>query len=290
MLALLTLGLVATALAAFLLGPTAARAPAHPQAPPRRDVAAAPLRPRPRAARRAARPPAAALVRQRSGVGDVPRPRLHPRRWTPAARHAGRRGRPGAVRLPDLSRTSRSSPTSRAAASCSASTASRSRTSPGRPHAPAGIRRRARQVDGAHLRRGARDRPRQHAPRRPPARPRPRPARHLAAGRVGARSAPATSEHEPREQRPPRAQPGPTRRPGPGRRARLPEGHRPRRRVAEPPDHRHRQHLDRGDAVQLPSAPARREGQGRRPAPPAARRWSSTRSRSPTASRWAPRG
>ena len=36
------------------------------------------LRPRPRAPRRAARAPAAALVRQRRGVGDVPRPRLHP--------------------------------------------------------------------------------------------------------------------------------------------------------------------------------------------------------------------
>ena len=36
------------------------------------------LRPRPRAPRRAARPRAAALVRQRGGVGDVPRPRVHP--------------------------------------------------------------------------------------------------------------------------------------------------------------------------------------------------------------------
>ena len=52
-----------------------ARAPPGPPRPhPRLG-----LRPRPRAPRRAARPPAAALVRQRRGVGDVPRPRVHPR-------------------------------------------------------------------------------------------------------------------------------------------------------------------------------------------------------------------
>ena len=53
------------------------------RAPPRRREAASRpahprLRPRPRAPRRAARARAAALLRQRGGVGDVPRPGLHP--------------------------------------------------------------------------------------------------------------------------------------------------------------------------------------------------------------------
>ena len=77
--------------------------------------------------------------------------------------------------------------------------------------------------------------------------------------------------------------------PGSRRRARLPQGHRLRRRDARAADRRHRQHLDRDDAVQLPPARASPSGSRRASAPPAARRWSSTPSRSPTASRWAPR-
>ena len=46
------------------------------------------------------------------------------------------------------------------------------------------------------------------------------------------------------------------------RRPRLPEGHRLRRRGADQADHRRRQHVDRDDAVQLPPARARRQGQG----------------------------
>ena len=48
-------------------------------------------------------------------------------------------------------------------------------------------------------------------------------------------------------------------------RARLPEGHRLRRRGAQQADHRRRQHVDRDDAVQLPPARARRQGQGGHP-------------------------
>ena len=61
------------------------------------------LRPGPRAPRRAARADAAALVRQRGGVGDVPRPRLHPglgRARRGSATRSRRRRR--AVRLPRL--------------------------------------------------------------------------------------------------------------------------------------------------------------------------------------------
>ena len=54
------------------------------------------------------------------------------------------------------------------------------------------------------------------------------------------------------------------RRPGSRRRARLHEGHRVRRRRAQAPDDRHRQHLDRGDALQLPPARPRRAHQGGR--------------------------
>ena len=55
-----------------------------------------------------------------------------------------------------------------------------------RPLAPAGLRRRAGQVDGAHLRRVAGDRAGQHAPGGPPAGPGPGQARPVAAGGVGA--------------------------------------------------------------------------------------------------------
>ena len=72
------------------------------------------------------------------------------------------------------------------------------------------------------------------------------------------------------------------RRPRPRPLARLHEGDRLRRRRAQPADDRDRQHLDRGDALQLP--PARRwpSTSRRACAPPAARRWSSTPSPSPT--------
>ena len=58
--------------------PPVARGASSATARRRGDRAGHGLRPGPRAARRAARPRAPALVRQRRGVGDVPRPRLHP--------------------------------------------------------------------------------------------------------------------------------------------------------------------------------------------------------------------
>ena len=168
-----------------------AAARARPRGRPRRRARSdrpAALRPRPRAPRRAARPRAAALLRQRRGVGDVPRPRLHPglRQALAARGRSLRRGGPAyaylvyphkpivayvpasgqllseyCVEFPDL-------------------------TGSGGAPPPARLRRRARQVDGAHLRRGPRDPARQHAPGRPPARPGPRAPRPLAARRVGA--------------------------------------------------------------------------------------------------------
>ena len=51
-----------------------------------------------------------------------------------------------------------------------------------------GLRRRARQVDGAQGRRAPPDLQRQHAPARPPGRPAPGPARHLAPRPLGARA------------------------------------------------------------------------------------------------------
>ncbi len=157
--------------------------------------------------------------------------------------------------------------------------------------AAARLGRRAGQVDGAHLRRGPRDPPRQHAPRGPAARPGARAPRPLAPRGVGAPPPAARRAAVGRRSERGPAQPQPGRssraRPGPG--ARVPEGHRLRRRRAEAADRRHRQHLDRDDAVQLPPARAWRRRSRRACARPAARRWSSTRSRSPTASRWAPR-
>ena len=80
------------------------------------------------------------------------------------------------------------------------------------------------------------------------------------------------------------------RRPRPRPRARLHEGDRLRRRGAQPPDHRGRQHLDRGDALQLPPPRPRRRTSRTACGRPGEPRWSSTRSRSPTGSRWGPRG
>ena len=98
---------------------------------------------------------------------------------------------------------------------------------------------------------------REHAPARPPGRPRPRAPRPRAALRALA----ATRQRLGRDEQRPTTLPAPAlgrrlRRPRPRRRARLHEGDRLRRRRAQPADDRDRQHLDRGDAVQLP--PARR--------------------------------
>ena len=96
----MTVALVATAIVVLALlwevmrarGSSArSRAAAPRRASERRTATARRLRPRPRAPRRAARPRAPALVRQRGGVGDVPRPRLHPRLGRPA--DAARRAR-----------------------------------------------------------------------------------------------------------------------------------------------------------------------------------------------------
>ena len=146
-----------------------------------------------------------------------------------------------------------------------------------RLRAPAGLRRRAGQVDGAQGRRAAADHRGQHAPARPPDRPQDDPARHLAARPLGARA--------PRARRPaaPRAAPSPPTKPdrcdsdlkhnsralteGPHRaaaRAQL-QGHRLRRRGALQADHRRGHHLDRDDAVHLPPARAERQGQGGHP-------------------------
>ena len=191
LLALLALALIALVLAAPLIVRATGRrrrARAAPQARPRGGARPAALRPRPRAPRRAARPRAAALLRQRRGVGDVPRPGLHPGRAasTRVATPTEARRRPAYAYLiyphkPIVAYV----PGERAAAQRvlrRVPRPDRRRRAP----APARLRRRARQVDGAHLRRGPRDPARQHAPRRPPARPRPRAPRPLAARRVGA--------------------------------------------------------------------------------------------------------
>ena len=93
LLALLALALVALVLAMPMVvrGRPPAGAPAGRQGRSRSDRPAA-LRPGPRAPRRAARARAAALLRERRGVGDVPRPGLHPRRWQA---HPARRRPPG---------------------------------------------------------------------------------------------------------------------------------------------------------------------------------------------------
>ena len=149
------------------------------------------LRPGPRAPRRAARPRAAALLRQRRGVGDVPRPRLHPRlgRARPTARRGSARPRgapyayliyphkPIVAYLPQTGRLLNEY--------C---VEFPDETAPVRQRAAARLRRRARQVDGADRRRAAADRRRQHAPARPPGRPAAGPARPLAPARVGARA------------------------------------------------------------------------------------------------------
>ena len=80
----------------------------------------------------------------------------------------------------------------------------------------------------------------------------------------GGASAAASCPQALSEPRSPQSEPGDPRRPGPGPGARVPEGRGLRRRGAQPPDRRHRQHLDRDDALQLPPAPAGGEGEGGR--------------------------
>src|ERR687897_1052556 len=180
------LALLALALIAFVLATPRARRPVRRA-----------LRPRPRAPRRAARPRAAALVRERGGVGDVPRPGLHP--CGGKAHAAG--GRPrgaGRVRVPRLPAQAdrRVRAGERPAAVRVLRRVPRPHGERGPPPA-AGVGRRPRQVDGPHLGRGPRDPAGQHAPDRPPARPRPRAPRLVAPGRVGAparRQAAGTAE------------------------------------------------------------------------------------------------
>ena len=242
------------------------------------------LRPGPRAPRRAARAPAAALLRQRGGVGDVPRPRLHPRlgraRRGPSqgGSEATAAGAPYAyliyphkpivaylpqtrpllneycVAFPDETRpygSARLPDSDDVLAKWMALTGDERRLI----------------ADG------------EHAPARPPGRPPPGPARPLAAAewererttrerrREGTGSLPAAvsqtaTRHRLRPQAP---QPRPHRGPAARRRARLPQGHRLRRRGPRQADHRRRLDVDRDDAVQLPPARARREGQGGHP-------------------------
>ena len=184
---------------------------AQPRAPRRRRGAAR-LRPRPRAPRRAARPRAAEVVRERGGVGDVPRPRLHPGvgrpgRHSPAS-PASRdlRGAPYAYLVyphkPIVAYLPQTGPAAERVL----------RRVPGRDAAlrlaaAAGLRRRARQVDGAQGRRAAPDRRGQHAPARPPDRP---------AGRSSATSgasAAGSASGSQRRHRAPRAASGSGRRP-----------------------------------------------------------------------------
>ena len=182
-----------------------------------------------------------------------------------AARRRPRRGRPR-LRVPHLRPQADRGLRPRQRAAAERVLRRVSRHDRERRAAPAArLRRRARQVDGAHLRRGPRDPPRQHAPGRPPARSRACAARPVAARRMGA-SPQAAGARFPTasEQRSAQPQPGHPRWPGSRPGARLPEGHRVRRRRPPAPDHRHRQHLDGDDALQLPPAPARREGEGGR--------------------------
>ena len=264
------------------------------------------------------------VLRQRGGVGDVPRPRLPPRLGRPGRGPEAPRATWGASPTPTSSTpTSRSWPTCRRPASCSTSTASSSRTRRGRTArrgcptpttcSPSGWRSRAtsarliteanmhlpgRQVDPRQVQRdlwrlGQWERERLAArPRREaaPAAPAAAPPRRLTPAAVaqaaGVRlSALMTGPLDPKHKSR-AAHRGPRAR----RRARLPERHRLRRRGAGQADHRRRVHLDRDDALQLPPARARRARSRRASARPAARRWSSTRSRSPTASRWARAG
>ena len=202
------------------------------------------------------------------------------------------------LRLPDLPAQADRHPTTahRRAAERALRRVSRPQRAGARP-AASRRRRRARQVDGAARRRARADRRRRTCTSRA--------ASSIpttsAATSCGSASGPAArrsrlerpramSEHDDRRAAPAPALGGRLRRARPRRRPRLHEGDRLRRRRAQAPDDRDRQHLDRGDALQLPPARSRRAHQGRASAPPAARRWSSTRSRSPTGSRWARRG
>ena len=101
----------------------------------------------------------------------------------------------------------------------------------------------------------------------PPARSRARAPRPVAPRGVGAAraSAAASCPQALSEPRSPQSEPGDPRWPGSRTGALVPEGGGLRRRGAPAADRRHRQHLDRDDALQLPPAPAGGEGEGGRP-------------------------
>ena len=185
----------------------------------------------------------------------------------------------------------RSSPTWPRPIGCSASTAWSSWTRPALRQRPtARLRRRAGQVDGADRRRAAPDRDGEHAPARAPARSGPGDAGPVAAGAVGARPDARTprgyrrpasrigdgprgtrrgpvadARHSRASPRPQAPQPRADRGARAGRGPRLAEGDRLRRRGPLQAAGGGGQHLDRDDALQLPPAGARREGQGGHP-------------------------
>ena len=202
------------------------------------------------------------------------------------------------------------------------------RDPPVRQCAPARLRRRAREVDGADRRRAQADRDRQHAPPGPPARSVAGAARPVAAVAVGARAdarrggsgryAFARSDRPPehgvgRRGTPARAgapqgapqtrapakssapygpqaqEPRADRRARARRRPRSVEGHRLRRRSAGKAA-RSASRTPGSRRCRATSTCARWRPKSRRGSgKPAGRRWSSTRSRSRTGSRWAPR-
>ena len=136
----------------------------------RRDRVRPPVRPGPRAARRAARARAAALVRERRGVGDVPRPRLPAGVGPARGRRPGEPGRAAAgapyayLVYPHKPIVAYLPQTARAAQRVLRAVPRRHAAL--RQRAAAGLRRRAREVDGADRRRAPPDREREHAPAR----------------------------------------------------------------------------------------------------------------------------
>ena len=162
----------------------AARARRERRAERRRRV-----RPRPRAPRRAARPRAAQVVRERGGVGDVPRPRVPARLGRPVRPRRAERAARRRLRLPDLpAQADRRLPAADRPAAQRVLRRVPGRDAPVRLAAAARLRRRAGQVDGAEGRRAPDHRRGEPAPARPPARPAPDRARPLAPRPLGARA------------------------------------------------------------------------------------------------------
>ena len=256
------LAIVCVALGAIAFGPDLARAVRdRPKRPGRRRQPRHHV-PDPGTAA-AGRAPGREAPRRRPrgrGVRGVPGARLPALlRLDPGRRHR--------LRLPDLSaqadRQLRCG--DRRAPQRALRLVSRPHRAGGRP-APSRRRRRAGEVDGPARRRARPDQRGEHAPSRTAARPRPRPARPRQVERVDQPI--ITTEHgamstETAELPTPAFRRG-IRRPRPGGSPRLHEGHRLRRRRAQAADDRHRQHLDRGDAVQLPPAGVGRAHQGGR--------------------------